>query len=107
MINRRDFMGIVAGSIAMSKLGVANPYEFDAGTGGGRVDSQGSWVKDGLIDAGGVHEPLIFVKRCGGQRHDAQQIYEHQQSEEVIRRLRDQGVEVFHTHLYKGFGMMA
>jgi len=107
VINRRDFMGIVAGSIAMSKLGVANPYEYGAGTAGGRVDSQGSWVKDGLIDAGGVHEPLIFVTRCGGQRLDAHQIYEHQQSEDVIRRLKDQGVEVFHTHLYKGFGMMA
>jgi hypothetical protein len=25
----------------------------------------------------------------------------------VIRKLKDQGVEVFHTHLYKGFGMAA
>jgi len=33
--------------------------------------------------------------------------YEHAQSEEVIRTLKEQGVEVFHTHLYKGFGMEA
>ena len=25
----------------------------------------------------------------------------------MIRQLKDQGVEVFHTHLYKGFGMVA
>lgn len=107
MINRRDFMGIVAGSIAMNKLGGTALYEYSPGTGGGRVTSQGSWIKEGLIDAGGLHEPVIFVTRCGGQRLDAHQIYEDQQSEEVIRRLSDQGVEVFHTHLYKGFGMVA
>ena len=107
MINRRDFMGIVAGSIAMSKMGVANPYAYGAGTAAGRVESQGSWIEDGLIDAGGLHEPLLFVTRCGGQRLDARQIYEHQQSEDVIRRLKGQGVEVFHTHFYKGFGMAA
>ncbi len=32
---------------------------------------------------------------------------EKAQSEEVIRGLKDLGVEVFHTHLYKGFGMAA
>ena len=33
--------------------------------------------------------------------------YERAQSEDVIRKLKEQGVEVFHTHLYKGFGMAA
>jgi hypothetical protein len=65
------------------------------------------WLENGLIDAGGSHEPLTFMVRAGGQSADARQRYERAQSEEVIRHLKDQGVEVFHTHLYKGFGMAA
>lgn len=74
------------------------------------------WIENGLIDAGGSHypklyglshEPYIFVVRRGGQKLNAHEIYEQAQSEAVIRHLREQGVEVFHTHLYKGFGMVA
>ncbi|HUJ24049.1 MAG TPA: beta-galactosidase [Bryobacteraceae bacterium] len=65
------------------------------------------WLENGLIDAGGSHEGFLFTVRRGGQRLDARRSYEHEQSEEVIRRLKSQGVEVFHTHLYKGFGMEA
>jgi hypothetical protein len=65
------------------------------------------WLENGLIDAGGSHEPYIFMVRVGGSSTEARQQYERAQSEEVIRRLHDQGIEVFHTHLYKGFGMQA
>jgi len=66
------------------------------------------WIQHGLIDAGGSHEPLSFMIRGGGtSAEDARQRYERAQSEETIRRLKEQGVEVFHTHLYKGFGMKA
>jgi hypothetical protein len=65
------------------------------------------WLENGLIDAGGTHEGNLFITRRGGQRLDAREQYEHAQSEEVIRALAGQGVEVFHTHLYKGFGMAA
>jgi hypothetical protein len=65
------------------------------------------WLDNGLIDAGGSHESLTFMRRAGGQSPDARKYYERAQSEEVIRRLKEQGVEVFHTHLYKGFGMAA
>jgi hypothetical protein len=65
------------------------------------------WMDNGLIDAGGSHEPYIFVVRRGGQRLDAREQVAAAQSEEVLRRLKAQGVEVFHTHLYKGFGMAA
>jgi len=65
------------------------------------------WLENGLIDAGGSHEPYLFMVRRGGQRLDVRASYEHAQSEEVIRKLKEQGVEVFHTHLYKGFGMAA
>lgn len=66
------------------------------------------WIENGMIDAGGSHEPLTFVLRSGGRPASAaREMYERAQSEDVIRRLREQGVEVFHTHLYKGFGMRA
>jgi hypothetical protein len=68
---------------------------------------QGEWLRSGLIDAGGTHEPHIFVVRRGGQRLDALQISEYEQSRDLIEQLHNQGVEVFHTHLYKGFGMAA
>ena len=65
------------------------------------------WLENGLIDAGGSHEGYLFTVRRGGQSPDALENYERAQSDEVIRRLKSQGVEVFHTHLYKGFGMEA
>ncbi|MCW5979982.1 MAG: beta-galactosidase trimerization domain-containing protein [Bryobacteraceae bacterium] len=65
------------------------------------------WLRDGIINAGGSHEPHLFIVRRGGYRLDARAHYERAQSEETIRRLKEQGVEVFHTHLYKGFGMAA
>ncbi|MGO8718783.1 MAG: hypothetical protein ACLQMO_06145 [Acidobacteriaceae bacterium] len=113
-MNRRDFMGTVVGGIAAAKLGAAGLVGYGADSavvhaantnaGAGR---QGAWIENGLIDAGGDHEPYIFVVRRGGQRLDARQHYEYEQSEGLIRQLKDQGVEVFHTHLYKGFGMAA
>jgi hypothetical protein len=114
-MNRRDFIGTVAGGIAMAKLGVAGSYGYGLEAAGGKAEPQGAstgaltgaWIDNGLIDAGGSHEPYLFVVRRGGQSLNAREIYEHDQSEEVIRQLKNQGVEVFHTHLYKGFGMVA
>jgi hypothetical protein len=106
-MNRRDFMGTVVGGIALAKLGAGAVFRSDAETTGGLATAQGAWIENGLIDAGGSHEPYIFVVRCGGQSMNARETYEREQSEEVIRELKDQGVEVFHTHLYKGFGMAA
>ena len=65
------------------------------------------WIQNGLIDAGGSHEPYLFVVRRGGQSLDSLQRTQRARSEETIRSLKDQGVEVFHTNLYKGFGMAA
>jgi hypothetical protein len=69
--------------------------------------SHARWLANGLIDAGGSHEPYSFLVRVGGESAQARAYYEHAQSEEVIRHLKEQGIEVFHTHLYKGFGMAA
>lgn len=106
-MNRRDFMGTVVGSIALAKLGAGKVLGLDAETVAARNPAQGAWIEDGLIDAGGSHEPYLFVVRRGGQSVNAREIYEREQSEEVIRKLKEQGVEVFHTHLYKGFGIAA
>ncbi len=106
-MNRRDFIEGVAGGIAVSKLGAAALYSQDASNAAGEAGPHPSWIDNGMIDAGGTHEPLTFVTRCGGQSLNAAQIYQDQQSEETIRQLKSQGVEVFHTHLYKGFGMAA
>jgi hypothetical protein len=65
------------------------------------------WIENGIIDAGGIHETYLFMVRRGGERLDVRDIYEKAQSQETIRGLKNNGVEVFHTHLYKGFGMAA
>ena len=106
-MNRRDFMGTVVGGIALSGLDPGKAFGSAFADASVAKASQGAWIENGLIDAGGSHEPYLFVVRRGGQRLDAREMYERDQSEEVIRKLKDQGVEVFHTHLYKGFGMAA
>lgn len=103
-MNRRDFMGTVVGGIALAKFG-PEAVLADSGMSGSNATPLGAWINNGMIDAGGTHEPYSFVVRRGGQSLNARKEYEYQQSEEVIRKLKDQGVEVFHTHLYKGFGM--
>ncbi len=100
-LNRRDFIGAIAASATVGKLGISLG-QATAGT-----TSQGAWARTGVIDAGGTHEPYIFVVRRGGQSLDARQVSDYEQSEGLIRQLHDQGVQVFHTHLYKGFGMAA
>lgn len=100
-------MGTVAGGIALAKLGAGSAFGFDGATAARHTIAQGAWIENGLIDAGGSHEPYLFVVRRGGHSVNAREIYERDQSEEVIRTLKAQGVEVFHAHLYKGFGMAA
>jgi hypothetical protein len=96
--------GVVVGAAVAQ--GLKLPQSFAAGV--PDVLSRAHWIDNGLIDAGGDHEPLSFVVRRGGYSYEAaREHYENAQSEEVIRRLKEQGVEVFHTHLYKGFGMVA
>lgn len=106
-MNRRDFMGAVGAGLSVAHTGSAAPYAFPGGQTASTSEPQGAWLKDGLIDAGGSHEPYIFVVRRGGENLNAHETYEKEQSEGAIRQLKSQGVEVFHTHLYKGFGMAA
>jgi hypothetical protein len=101
-LNRRDFIGAIAASATIGKLGISLAQATTSA-----ASSQGAWARSGVIDAGGTHEPYIFVVRRGGQSLDARQVSEYEQSEGLIQQLHTQGVEVFHTHLYKGFGMAA
>ncbi|HEY1799502.1 MAG TPA: hypothetical protein VGG46_01105, partial [Terriglobales bacterium] len=71
----------------MSKLGAAGSFGIDSRAAEEEAGAPASWIDNGMIDAGGTHEPLIFVRRRGGESVDARRIYESQQSEELIRRL--------------------
>ena len=103
-MNRRDFMGSVTAGMAASQVGKVGLSSVPTTT----EPLEGArWIRNGLITAGGLHEPYIFVLRRGGEALDARKIHDWNQSEVLIRQLKDQGVEVFHTHFYKGFGMAA
>ena len=97
-------MGTIAAGCTLAKLSGGGVYSLasavgsDAGPQGSWIEN--GWIENGLIDAGGTHEPDIFVVRRGGQAVNSREIYERAQSEEVIRLLHSQGVEVFHTHFY-------
>jgi hypothetical protein len=98
-LNRRDFIGgSVAAAAAVHLAGAAGETP---------VRKNAQWIRNGLIDAGGTHEPFLFVVRRGGYRLDAKQTNDDQQSEKHLQELSNSGVEVFHTHLYKGFGIEA
>ncbi len=103
-MNRRDFIGSMA---AVATVGPILKMPLPVGN---KTQSQlprAKWLENGVIDAGGSHEPYIFVIRRGGESLDARRDYEWNQSEDLIRSLHEQGIEIFHTHLYKGFGMAA
>jgi len=100
-VKRRDFLELLpAGAAAFRTPGLFAAASEDK-------IPRAHWIDNGLIDAGGSHEPYLFVVRRGGQRLDARKEYESHQSEKTIRAIKDAGAEVFHTHLYKGFGMAA
>ena len=99
-MKRRDFLGTVMAAWGGSPNCPAQVADLPH-------VPRSRWIENGIIDAGGTHEPYSFVVRRGGQPLGARAEYESAESEETIRRLKGQGVEVFHTHLYKGFGMAA
>ncbi|HEX5412743.1 MAG TPA: alpha-amylase family protein [Terriglobia bacterium] len=103
-MNRRDFMGSVAAGMVAAQVGDLRASGFPATAEGLK---KARWVQNGFITAGGIHEPYMYVLRRGGEGLDARKIHDWNQSEALIRQLKDQGVEVFHTHFYKGFGMSA
>src|SRR5579864_8151359 len=109
MMNRREFMnGATAGLVATQiPRAFSAPRALAMAAVVEDTVQPANWLANGLIDAGGSHEPYIFVVRRGGEPGNARELYEKQQGEPLIRKLQEQGIEVFHTHLYKGFGMVA
>ena len=105
-MKRRDFLSSVVAGAAGSQM-ISKTLTAQLPVTGRAPLPRAQWLKNGVIQAEGWHEPYIFIVRRGGQSLDSHQQYEKMQSEEVIRVLKDQGVEVFETHLYKGFGMAA
>lgn len=103
-MNRRDFIGGMAAAVTVGPI-LKMPLPIGASTRSQLPRAE--WLTSGVIDAGGSHEPYIFVIRRGGESLNARKDYESNQSEELIRTLHEQGIEMFHTHLYKGFGMAA
>lgn len=105
-MNRRQFVGTVAGAAAAAAVKDTDLYGLaleSAPTG----TRQGAWIDRGIIAGGGTHEPYIFAVRRGGGPINAREIHEQAQSEELMRQLSSQGVEVFQVPFYKGFGMAA
>lgn len=104
-MERREFLNtVVAGVIAAQDPAsgrMAVPVDNSAPL------PKAHWLKNGLIQAEGSHEPYSFIVRRGGQRLDAFGEYDKLQSEEVIAELARQGVECFETHFYKGLGIEA
>jgi hypothetical protein len=68
-----------------------------------------AWLKEGIIDAGGTHEPYIYMVRRGGYslRTDQRETYLRQHTPEFVDDIKSRGVNLFHTHFYKGFGIEA
>src|SRR5574337_902634 len=100
-MNRRDFIGTTLAGVAATQIPKLPRLMATASE---AVLPRARWLKNGLIDAGGTHEPYIFLVRRGGESRNIREYYEQQQNQPLIYRLKEQGVEVFHTHLYKGFG---
>jgi len=68
-----------------------------------------AWVDNGLVLGWGNHEAFIFrVRRGGGFGYDEawrRFVDEHRESNVIAAK--NAGIEVFHTHGYKGFGFEA
>ncbi|MFC2076743.1 beta-galactosidase [candidate division KSB1 bacterium] len=68
-----------------------------------------AWLQEGIFNSGGTHEPYIYIMRRGGYSFwsDLKNIYLNQHTPEFIDEMKARGVNLFHTHFYKGFGIQA
>ena len=66
-MKRREFLGA-----ALAAPALAAPAANEQAS----ALPKAHWLENGLIEAGGSHEPYIFVVRRGGQRLDARDEYE-------------------------------
>ncbi|MFH1068479.1 MAG: beta-galactosidase trimerization domain-containing protein [Candidatus Glassbacteria bacterium] len=68
-----------------------------------------SWIDRGVVLGWGNHEAFIFrIRKGGGAQFDPQwQEWLGEHSEQTVIAAKNAGIEVFHTHGYKGFGYEA
>ena len=68
-----------------------------------------NWVDNGLIIDGPSHEAYIFRVRRGGSgvRTDEWEHWLNEHKESTVLAYKNEGIEVFHSHGYKGFGYQA
>ncbi|HUU29977.1 MAG TPA: alpha-amylase family protein [archaeon] len=80
-----------------------------SGQSGSNHPLRAGWVDNGLIINGLNHEAYIFRVRRGGPslRTDEWEHFLAEHKEEAVIELKNRGIEVFHTHGYKGFGYEA
>lgn len=64
------------------------------------------WVKQGLVMASNM-EALSFVRRRGGQAANYAELWQKEQQEDAILRLKQQGVNAILISLMKGAGLQA
>ena len=86
-MNRRDFIGSVVAGMTVSQAGKAalrtSPNTIVP-------LRKAHWIQNGLITAGGLHEPYIFVLRRGGESPAARNLHDLNQRDALIRKLQDQ-----------------
>lgn len=72
-------------------------------------EKRASWVDNGVVLGWGHHEPFIFRVRKGGgfQYEEAWQRFVDEHKESTVIAAKKAGIEVYHTHGYKGFGYEA
>ncbi len=72
-------------------------------------EQRAAWVDKGLVLGWGNHEAFIFRVRRGGNLPYAElwKQFEAEHSEQTVIEAKKAGIEVFHTHGYKGFGYEA
>ena len=79
-LNRREFIGALVTSATLGEL-TFPPSQAGATSPVG----QEKWLRSGLIDGGGSHEPNSFLVRLGGRRLDDLQTNDYEESEKLIR----------------------
>jgi hypothetical protein len=110
-INRRDFIGTVAAGISvagMPKLSAFSAEEGEARPDGDQQKPRPSWLGQmPLVIASNFDDFPLFRRREGGGTTWQEEDFNKESTEEAVRRLRDLGVTMVITHLFKGFGIEA
>lgn len=110
-ISRRTFLGTVAMSTSLGKIPQLGPLfagESEAQPENAPKKPSPSWLgKMPLVIAGNDDDFPLFRRREGGGTTWQEDEFRNEQSEETVRQLRDLGVTMIITHLFKGFGIEA